>query len=69
MSTYLNGQPRHDKPILSYWLQAASLQGVRRERICLPPAVGAGGDGLWTLLVFGFGRRVADAAGGCWRPC
>ena len=23
LSTYLNGQPRYDKPILVYWLQAA----------------------------------------------
>jgi len=25
LSTYLNGQPRYDKPILIYWLQAASV--------------------------------------------
>src|ERR1700693_780813 len=25
LSTYLNGVPRYDKPILVYWLQAASV--------------------------------------------
>jgi 4-amino-4-deoxy-L-arabinose transferase-like glycosyltransferase len=31
LSTYLNGQPRYDKPILIYWLQALSVKlfGVR----------------------------------------
>src|SRR3954470_24673400 len=25
LSTYLNGEPRYDKPILVYWLQAAAV--------------------------------------------
>ncbi|HUM93574.1 MAG TPA: glycosyltransferase family 39 protein [Candidatus Competibacter sp.] len=63
MSTYLNGQPRHDKPILSYWLQAASLRafGVNEFAFRLPSALAAS---AWTLLVFGFGRRVADSRRG-----
>jgi 4-amino-4-deoxy-L-arabinose transferase-like glycosyltransferase len=31
LSTTLNGEPRYDKPILIYWLQAASVR--------LPPAL------------------------------
>lgn len=63
LSTYLNGQPRYDKPILSYWLQAASLAmfGVDEFAFRLPSALAAT---AWTLLVFLFGRRVADARRG-----
>ncbi|MBL8253537.1 MAG: glycosyltransferase family 39 protein [Candidatus Competibacter sp.] len=59
VSTYLNGQPRYDKPILSYWLQAASLRafGVDELAFRLPSALAAT---AWTLLVFLFGRRVTD---------
>ncbi|MBL8260364.1 MAG: glycosyltransferase family 39 protein [Candidatus Competibacteraceae bacterium] len=59
VSTYLNGQPRHDKPILSYWLQAASLTafGVNEFAFRLPSALAAA---AWAWLVFWFGRRVAD---------
>lgn len=63
LSTYLNGQPRYDKPILSYWLQAASLAafGVDEFAFRLPSALAAT---AWTLLVFLFGRRVADTRRG-----
>ncbi|MBL8251148.1 MAG: glycosyltransferase family 39 protein [Candidatus Competibacter sp.] len=63
VAIYLNGQPRHDKPILSYWLQAASLAtfGVNELAFRLPSALAATG---WTLLVFLFGRRVADSRRG-----
>ena len=56
LSTYLNGQPRYDKPILVYWLQAASvaLLGVSEFAFRLPSAVCAS---LWALLTFLFGRR------------
>ena len=36
LSTSLNGQPRYDKPILSYWLQAASLAALRSAWRRLP---------------------------------
>lgn len=60
VSTYLNGQPRYDKPILSYWLQAASVTafGVNEFAFRLPSALAAT---AWTLLVFLFVRRVGDA--------
>ena len=39
LSTYLNGEPRYDKPILIYWLQAASVVRARRERARIPAAL------------------------------
>ena len=63
ISTYLDGQPRYDKPILIYWLQAASvwLFGVNEFAFRLPSALAAS---LWTLAVFGFVRRVRDERNG-----
>src|SRR4029079_18074679 len=39
--TYLHGEPRYDKPILIYWLQAASvsLLGVSELAFRLPSAL------------------------------
>jgi 4-amino-4-deoxy-L-arabinose transferase-like glycosyltransferase len=56
LSTYLNGAPRYDKPILVYWLQAASVMlfGVNEFAFRLPSAVCAS---LWVLLTFLFTRR------------
>jgi 4-amino-4-deoxy-L-arabinose transferase-like glycosyltransferase len=56
LSTYLNGQPRYDKPILVYWLQAASvgLFGVNEFAFRFPSAACAS---LWVLLTFLFARR------------
>lgn len=63
MSTYLNGQPRYDKPILSYWLQAVSLValGVNEFAFRLPSALAAT---AWALLVFLFGQRVVGTRQG-----
>lgn len=59
LSTSLHGQPRYDKPILSYWLQAASvtLFGVNEFAFRLPSALAST---AWTLSIFGFVRRIAD---------
>ncbi|HRD68187.1 MAG TPA: glycosyltransferase family 39 protein [Candidatus Competibacter sp.] len=59
LSTYLNGQPRYDKPILSYWLQAASVAafGVNEFAFRLPSALAAT---AWTLLIFLFVRRAGN---------
>ncbi len=59
ISTFLDGQPRYDKPILIYWLQAVSVSlfGVNEFAFRLPSALAAT---LWTLAVFGFVRRVQD---------
>ena len=56
LSTYLNGRPRYDKPILVYWLQAAAvaLFGVSEFAFRLPSALCAS---LWALLTFLFARR------------
>lgn len=59
LSTYLNGQPRHDKPILIYWLQAASvwLLGLNELAVRLPSALAAT---AWVALVYGFARKVCN---------
>ncbi|MDV7401890.1 glycosyltransferase family 39 protein, partial [Arthrospira platensis SPKY1] len=59
LATSLHGQPRYDKPILSYWLQAASvvLFGINEFAFRLPSALAST---AWALLIFGFVRRVAD---------
>ena len=59
LSTYLNGQPRYDKPILVYWLQAASvtLLGPTELAFRLPSALCAT---LWVLLTYLFVKRVYD---------
>src|ERR687889_749354 len=57
LSTYLNGEPRYDKPILIYWLQAASvaLFGVSEFAFRLPSALCAA---TWAGLTFLFARRA-----------
>ncbi len=56
LSTYLNGQPYYDKPILVFWLQAASVKafGVNEFAFRFPSAVCAS---VWVLLTFLFARR------------
>lgn len=56
LSTYLNGVPRYDKPILVYWLQAASvaLLGPGEWAFRLPSAICAA---LWAWLTYRFARR------------
>ena len=56
LSTYLNGQPRYDKPILVYWLQAAAvaLLGPTEWAFRLPSALSASG---WAAMTFFFVRR------------
>ncbi len=57
ISPYLNGAPRYDKPILIYWLQAASvaLLGFEPYAFRLPSAVAAS---LWVLAVSAFVRKA-----------
>jgi 4-amino-4-deoxy-L-arabinose transferase-like glycosyltransferase len=59
ISTYLDGNPRYDKPILIYWLQAISVFvfGFNEFGFRLPSAIAAT---LWVLAVFWFVRRVRD---------
>ncbi len=57
ISTYLDGKPRYDKPILIYWFQAVSVFvfGINEFAFRLPSAIAAS---LWVLAVFAFVRRV-----------
>jgi len=56
LSTYLNGEPRYDKPILVYWLQAAAVAvlGPSEWAFRLPSALCAT---LWAWLTYRFTRR------------
>jgi 4-amino-4-deoxy-L-arabinose transferase-like glycosyltransferase len=53
LSTYLNGVPRYDKPILVYWLQAASVLvlGPSEWAFRLPSAI-CGALWCWLILLF-----------------
>ncbi|MDR9498475.1 MAG: glycosyltransferase family 39 protein [Hydrogenovibrio sp.] len=59
VSTWLNGEPRFDKPVLIHWLQAASvgLFGLNEWALRLPSAL-AGAATL--LILFAFVRRHRD---------
>lgn len=59
VSTWLNGQPRFDKPILTYWLQAASVTafGLNEFALRLPSALAAC---AWVLAILAFTRRFLD---------
>ena len=60
-SIYLNAEPRHDKPILIYWVQAASVHlfGLNEFALRLPSVLA----GLaWVSALFAFTRRHLDAA-------
>lgn len=63
VSTWLNGQPRFDKPILVYWLQSASvtLFGAGEFAFRLPSALAAT---AWIAAIAGFTRaRFGSATG------
>jgi 4-amino-4-deoxy-L-arabinose transferase-like glycosyltransferase len=59
VSTWLNGQPRFDKPILTYWLQAASVRllGLDEFALRLPSALAAT---AWIAAIHAFTRRAID---------
>src|SRR5262249_46345452 len=54
---YLAGEPRYDKPILVYWLQAAFvwLLGPSEWAFRLPSALAAS---LWAWLTYRFGSEL-----------
>lgn len=60
LSSYLLGEPRHDKPILIYWLQAAAvaLFGASEFVWRLPSALASA---AWIFLTYAFVRRVSQA--------
>ncbi len=53
ISTYMNGVPRHDKPILIYWLQALSVSnfGLSTFSLRLPSCLAAL---AWVWISYGF---------------
>ncbi|RIX43017.1 MAG: glycosyltransferase family 39 protein [Rhodocyclales bacterium GT-UBC] len=59
VSPTLNGQPRHDKPILIYWAQAASVGLLGQSEIAyrLPSLLASL---LWLAALYGFCRRHGD---------
>jgi 4-amino-4-deoxy-L-arabinose transferase-like glycosyltransferase len=61
VSTWLNGRPRFDKPILTYWLQALSVRlfGLDEFALRLPSALAAT---AWVGAIHAFVRRVLDRA-------
>ncbi len=59
ITTYLGGELRFDKPILIYWLQAASVSifGLNEFGLRLPSAIMAS---LWALAIYFFTRQHCD---------
>ncbi|BDY12031.1 ArnT family glycosyltransferase [Hydrogenimonas cancrithermarum] len=57
ITTYLGGELRFDKPILIYWLQAASVKlfGLNEFALRLPSALAAT---AWTLLLYAFSKHL-----------
>ncbi|MCW8795866.1 MAG: glycosyltransferase family 39 protein [Chlorobium sp.] len=53
LTTYLNGVPRFDKPILIYWMQALSVTffGLNEFALRLPSALAST---LWAILLYRF---------------
>ncbi len=65
LTTYLDGELRFDKPILIYWLQAASagLFGLSEGAMRLPSVLAGLG---WVALTYAFGRRHLGPEAGAW---
>lgn len=60
LTTYLNGAPRFDKPILFYWFQLASVSlfGQNEFAFRLPSALAGA---VWSFAIFSFMRRMIGA--------
>ena len=62
VATWLNGEPRYDKPILTYWFQALATRvfGFTEFALRLPSALAAT---LWVWAVWSFARgRLGEEA-------
>ncbi|EIC21054.1 ArnT family glycosyltransferase [Thiorhodovibrio frisius] len=59
ITPHKNGQPRYDKPVMIYWLQAGSvaLLGLNEFALRLPSAIAAS---LWLLALWLFVRQRLD---------
>lgn len=60
ITPHRDGEPRYDKPVLIYWLQAASVSalGLDEFALRLPSAIAAT---LWLAALWGFTRSRVDA--------
>ncbi|WP_462330732.1 ArnT family glycosyltransferase [Thiohalocapsa halophila] len=60
ITPHRDGEPRYDKPVLIYWLQAASVSalGLNEFALRLPSAIAAT---LWLAALWGFTRSRVDA--------
>ncbi len=58
-ATYLDAQPRYDKPIFTYWLQASSIKafGIHEVSLRLHSAFAAL---LWAAAIYNFVRSSCD---------
>ncbi|MEC9486040.1 MAG: glycosyltransferase family 39 protein [Prosthecochloris sp.] len=63
LTTYLNGEPRFDKPVLIYWLQLLSVRlfGITEFAFRLPSALAST---AWTAAVYLFTRKHLGHTGG-----
>lgn len=61
ITPHRDGEPRYDKPVLIYWLQAASVSalGFNEFALRLPSAIAAT---LWLAALWGFARARVDAS-------
>jgi 4-amino-4-deoxy-L-arabinose transferase-like glycosyltransferase len=61
ITPHKDGEPRYDKPILIYWLQAISVKalGLNEFALRLPSAIAAT---LWLLALWLFVRRQVDTS-------
>jgi 4-amino-4-deoxy-L-arabinose transferase-like glycosyltransferase len=61
ITPHRDGEPRYDKPVLIYWLQALSVKalGLTELALRLPSAIAAT---LWLLALWLFVRQQLDAA-------
>ncbi|KAA6184150.1 glycosyltransferase family 39 protein [Thiohalocapsa marina] len=59
ITPHRDGEPRYDKPVLIYWLQAASVSvlGLNEFALRLPSAIAAT---AWLLALWGFVRQRLD---------
>ena len=65
LTTTLDGAPRYDKPMLSYWLQALSVSvfGVNEFAFRLPSMIAAT---IWMWITFGFVRERENEPEKAW---
>jgi 4-amino-4-deoxy-L-arabinose transferase-like glycosyltransferase len=65
LRTWLNGQPRYDKPLLTYWIQAGFVASFGVHELCFrAPSILAAS--AWVLAVFQFAREQFQRREAAW---